>query len=67
MIEDVFEKIGDHMAEKEGYIGLRGMQAVQRYLIDKYGWEPDQVRKLSPEDLHLLLAGYAEKPTTAWN
>jgi hypothetical protein len=55
------------MAEKEGYIGLRGMQAVQRYLIDKYGWEPDQVRKLSPEDLHLLLAGYAEKPTTAWN
>jgi hypothetical protein len=67
MTEEVFEKIGDHMAEKEGYIGLRGMRAVHRYIIDKYGWEPDQVRKLSLEDLHLLLAGYDEKPTTAWN
>jgi hypothetical protein len=67
MTEEVFERIGDHMAEKEGYIGLRGMQAVHRYLIDKYGWQPEEVRKLSHEDLHLLLAGYAEKPTTAWN
>ena len=67
MTDDVFERIGDHMAEKEGYIGLKGMRAVHRYLIDKYGWAPEQVRRLTPEDLHLLLAGYAEKPTTAWN
>jgi hypothetical protein len=63
----VFEKIGDHMAAKEGYVGLRGMEAVHRYLIDKYGWQPEAVRRLSTEDLHLLLAGYDNKPTTAWN
>jgi hypothetical protein len=38
MEEALFEKIGDHMAEKQGYVGLRGIQAVHRYLIDKYGW-----------------------------
>ncbi|MGO9316147.1 MAG: hypothetical protein ACLQBD_05470 [Syntrophobacteraceae bacterium] len=67
MEQKLFEKIGDHMAEKEGYVGLKGMQAVHRYLIDKYGWKPDQVRQLSTDDLHILLAGYEEKPTTAWN
>jgi hypothetical protein len=66
-MDSVFEKIGDHMAIKEGYVGLKGMEAVHRYLVDKYGWQPEQVRKLSNEDLHLLLAGYEEKPTTAWN
>jgi hypothetical protein len=67
MEQKLFEKIGDHMAEKEGYVGLKGMQAVHRYLIDKYGWKPDQVRQLSTDDLQILLAGYEEKPTTAWN
>jgi len=66
-MDSVFEKIGDRMAVKEGYVGLKGMEAVHRYLVDKYGWQPDQVRRLSEEDLHLLLAGYEDKPTTAWN
>lgn len=61
------EKIGDHVAEMEGYVGLRGMKAVHRYLIDKYRWQPEEVRKLSIEDIDLLLAGYAEKPTTEWD
>ncbi len=63
----VLEKIGDHMAQKEGYVGLQGIQAIHRFLIDKYGWQPEQVRKLSAEDLQLLLAGYEEKSTTDWN
>lgn len=67
MSDPALERIGDHLAEKEGYVGLKGMQAVHRYLIDKYGWQPDLVRQLSNEDLHLLLAGYAERATTAWN
>ncbi len=64
---EMLEKIGDHIAEKEGYVGLRGMQAVQRYLVDRYGWQPEHVRKLGTEDLRLLLAGYEEKATNDWN
>ncbi|MCL5406413.1 MAG: hypothetical protein M1398_06815 [Deltaproteobacteria bacterium] len=67
MTHEALEKMGDHMAEKEGYVGLHGMRAIHRYLIDKYRWEPEHVRKLSPEDLELLLAGYEEKSTTDWN
>ena len=46
---------GDIIAEKQGYPNLSGMDAVHRYLIDKYHWLPDQVRSLSVEDLQLLL------------
>lgn len=67
MSDRVLEKIGDHIAEQEGYLGLKGMEGVYRYIIDKYRWQPRDVRKLSSEDLHLLLAGYAEKATTAWD
>lgn len=67
MTDPVLERIGDHIVEKEGYLGLKGIQAVHRYLIDKYRWQPDEVRKLSSEDLHLLLAGYEERATTAWD
>jgi hypothetical protein len=64
---ETLEKIGDFMAEKEGYVGLHGMQAIHRYLVDRYGWQPENVRKLSAEDLQLLLAGYEQKSTTDWN
>ena len=67
MTYQVFEKIGDHIAEKEGYVGLQGMKAIHRYIIEKYGWQPEQVRSLSTDDLELLLAGYEEKSTTDWN
>ena len=30
MEQTLFEKIGDHMAKKEGYVGLKGMQAVHQ-------------------------------------
>jgi hypothetical protein len=61
MIDNMIEKIGDHLAKQEGYANLRGINAVHRYLIDKYGWQPEEVRKLSPDDMQLLLDGYEEK------
>jgi hypothetical protein len=63
----VLERIGDHIAEKEGYVGLKGMEAVFRYIVDQYRWLPQQVRSLSKEDLQLLLAGYEAKATTDWD
>lgn len=61
------EKIGDHIGQKEGYVGLKGMEAVYRYLVDKYNWLPEQVRSLSNEDLNMLLSGYEQKATTDWD
>lgn len=61
------EKIGDDIAQRENYIGLKGREAVFRYLIDKYRWLPEQVRGLSDNDLSLLLAGYEEKGMTDWD
>lgn len=63
MIDDRIEKIGNDMAKQEGYVNLSGINALHRYLIDKYGWRPEEVRKLGPEDMELLLAGYEEKAT----
>ncbi|MCG8687988.1 MAG: hypothetical protein MI892_24150 [Desulfobacterales bacterium] len=54
----VFSMLGDTIAKDQGYEDLRGMEAVYRYLIDKYHWLPHQVRSLSVEDLSLLLDGY---------
>jgi len=61
------EKIGDHIAQKEGYVGLKGTEGVYRYLIDKYSWLPEQVRKLATDDIKILLAGYEEKGMTDWD
>ncbi|MBN1930788.1 MAG: hypothetical protein JW786_04175 [Desulfobacterales bacterium] len=61
------ETIGDHIAKKEGYIGLKGVEAVYRYIIDKYNWLPEQVRGLGNEDVSMLLAGYEEKGMTDWD
>ncbi len=51
-------RMGDIIAQKEGYENLFGMEAVYRYLIDKYNWLPNQVRSLSVDDLNMLLDGY---------
>ena len=67
MDERKLVSIGSHIAVKEGYVGLEGIEAVYRYIIDKYSWLPDQVRKISGDDLQILLAGYDEKATTDWN
>lgn len=57
----VFSRLGDQIAKDQGYDSLHGMDAVHRYLIDKYHWLPHQVRSLSVDDLALLLDDY-EKP-----
>ncbi len=60
-MKSMFSMLGDTIARDQGYEDLRGMDAVFRYLIDKYHWLPHQVRNLSVEDLSLLLDGYREK------
>ena len=59
----VFSMLGDTIAKDLGYEDLRGIDAVYRYLIDKYCWLPHQVRSLSVEDLSLLLDGYRRPET----
>ena len=60
-------RLGDLIAKQQGYSGLDGMDAVHRYLIDKYHWQPSQVRGMSDSDLSMLVAGYMEKPSTMWD
>lgn len=59
-MKSIFSMLGDTIAQDQGYEDLRGMDAIFRYLIDKYHWLPHQVRSLSVEDLSLLLDGYKE-------
>jgi hypothetical protein len=41
---DVF---GDHIAQREGYRGLSGMESIHFYLIHKFGWLPRDVKGTS--------------------
>ena len=52
--------IGNLIAKKMGYEYLNELEAIYRYLIDKYNWLPSQVRELPKEDLMLLLDGYSK-------
>jgi hypothetical protein len=49
------ECFGDHLARREGYKALSGMDAIHFYLIEKHHWLPAQVKALNAEDLMLLL------------
>ncbi len=46
---------GDELAKREGYRGIDGFEAIQLYLITKYGWLPRDVRSMSREDIRLVL------------
>ena len=46
---------GDHLAEREGYKSLDGIDAVHYYIVQQYNWMPAKVRALNFEDLHFLL------------
>ncbi len=48
-------RLGDKLAKKHHYRNLHGMEAIVRYLVDKYHWTPAQVRAFTVEDLTLLL------------
>jgi hypothetical protein len=47
---------GDHIAEREGYRGINGMEAIHFYLIHKFGWLPRDVRSMSLEDVRFILS-----------
>lgn len=46
---------GDHIAEREGYKALEGIEAVHFYICHKFRWTPSQVRGMAPADLEFLL------------
>lgn len=50
---------GDLLAKKTPYKSLSGMDAVIRHLCDKHHWFPHDVRRLTVDDLSLLLEGDA--------
>jgi len=45
----------DRLAQKNGYPSLKGMEALCRYFADKYGWLPEQTKRLTTEEISLLL------------
>ena len=50
---DVF---GDHIAQREGYRHLSGMEAIHFYLVHKFGWLPRDVKSMSLEDVRFVLS-----------
>jgi hypothetical protein len=46
---------GDHIAEREGYRSLSGMNAVHFYIIHTFRWLPKDVKSMSLEDVRLVL------------
>ncbi|MGV1097818.1 hypothetical protein ACUUL3_00210 [Thiovibrio sp. JS02] len=48
-------RFGDHIAKREKYKELKGIDAVHFYLIQKYHWLPSQVRSMSDDDLRFVL------------
>ena len=49
------EMFGDHLAKREGYKSLQGLDAIHFYIVSKFGWLPSQVRSMSFDDLRFLL------------
>ena len=47
---------GDHLAEREGYKGNSGIDAVHYYLMSKHGWLPSVVRSMSWDDIRFALS-----------
>lgn len=48
---------GAAIARKFKYGHLQGIDAIHRFLIEKYRWLPSEVRSLSLDEIELLLAG----------
>ena len=55
---DVF---GDHIAQREGYRHLSGMEAIHFYLVHKFGWLPRDVKSMSLEDVQFVLSQEREE------
>ena len=47
---------GDHIAKREGYKEVDGLDAIHLYLVQKHHWLPRDVRSMSPDDLRFVLS-----------
>ncbi len=61
----LFCVFGDHIAEREGYKRIDGMEAIHFYLIHKFGWLPRDVKSMSLEDMKLVLGQEWEEYSAA--
>lgn len=61
-LKAAFAKFGTRLAREHGYTDLEGMDAIHRYLVDKYHWTLSYVRGLTVDDLNILLAGVDHLP-----
>ena len=50
------ELFGNDLAEREGYAGLRGMEAITLYLVKTYRWTPATIEAMSGDHLRLVLS-----------
>lgn len=46
---------GDRLAKREGYKAYTGIEAVHFYLVQKFGWTPEQVRSMKAMDIRFVL------------
>lgn len=46
---------GDFIAKRENYKNAKGLDAIHLYLINKFSWQPRDVRSMSYEDILLVL------------
>jgi hypothetical protein len=53
----IIEHTGTAIAAAKGWKHLKSMEAVHRYLTDKYCWLPSQVRSLTIDEIFDLLDG----------
>lgn len=56
---------GDRIAEREGYVGLDGLEAVHYYLIHKFHWLPRDVFAMKLEDIRFVLDQELSNPAPA--
>ena len=50
------EVFGDVLAKRERYKGIDGMEAIHFYLIHKFGWLPNDVISMHPDQIRLVLS-----------
>lgn len=49
------EVFGDHIAAREGYKSVAGLDAVHFYLVQKHHWLVRDVKSMSMDDLRFVL------------
>lgn len=47
---------GDHLAKRESYKTVDGMDAIHFYLVQKHGWLPRDAKSMSADDLRFALS-----------